>query len=360
MITDLGGSKIKDKKAHEEYLKLLEHPMFGPNRYLQTSNEDIIIDPHMARDSIQLKIKRLPKDERDRIMKKLAVFTLNWNKLQKLRVKALGKGKTKNTLTKVFEERKVELIAQFGALRSYEEIIKLIKYDWGYNVTARTLQRFKIKHKDAIDRETINFHKDHSHLRLSHKRGRLEELEYIYKKRKAVYDNNPSIANERQLLTITDQIRKEMDEKRMQLDIDITANIQKSINVRLREDVMGNMSVNDIIIARAAHKMGVNPRFILSRLHNSLYATVAGAKAPHGQLEQEEIIYPSQYVYDFTKIKKQHHEKGDVGLELAEYEEIPEESKPSISNLKQLMKENLAKKKERLDEMDQKLRDSQK
>jgi len=360
-LQDLIKSRVIDEQANQQYLKMLENPIFGAARFITTSNPDLEIDPHMNMGAVTKKIKRLPRAERAIIKKKIEVWRISWNKLQALKIRALGKGNGQShaQISDILESRKEELIEYFGNLKQIKEIKRIIKLDWGYPVNDRQLSKFRAKYHDQINQSIVDFNKDFSHLRLSHKRGRLEELQEIYRKRKLTWYESPSVANEKQLQSIINQIAKEVEDKTIKLQADINHVITQNINVKIQEEVMGNMPINDIIIARAARAMGVNPRFILARLHNSVYATLTGAKKPSGALESEEIIYPSQMVYDWNAIEKDHNEHGDVGLDLAEYEDVTEEKTEQAKTLKEKLQQKIADRKAKLDEVSIKLSDEE-
>ena len=108
---------------------------------------------------------------------------------------------------------------------------------------------------------------------------------------------------------------------------------------------MKGLTINDIIIARVASRMGINPTFLISRLHNSFYASQSGFKRPD---ENVEILYPSAMVYNWADIRKQHAEHGDADSELAEWEDVTEKTTQQGGDLKAILLANIADKKEQV------------
>lgn len=188
------------------------------------------------------------------------------------------------------------------------------------------------------------FKKDYSDIRLGYKRSRLEELQYIYNKRKSIYDKSNSREDEKSLITLLDSIKKEIQGD---LVINGTLNLQieDQANIYAKNEMLKNLNISMYIISRLAGKMNINPLMILSRLAHSRYAqfTGFGEQGLSPSALTDEIPYPSQILYDWNKIEEQNQ------LIVASEEKeskLPNIDKSNILSVKEklLEKLNIAKK----------------
>lgn len=351
---------VKDVDAYSKYIKLKNTPTLQrENRMIDTSDEGLTVDPMWLPHKISKMIVHLPSDEQDRIMRRVKAIKLIHLKIGALKLKAFGLKRPRyhKSLQKgLLDERQAELLEYFGRMLSAKEVHKIITLDWGYDVALETVRSFRKQHADTIDQMIINYKKDFSDIRLSQKKGRLEELVQLYHKRKALHDVSQSKSDHQLLLQTLRAIKDECEDKTLRITADINANVMVTINNHIQEEVMKGLTINDIIIARTAARMQVNPRFLISRLHNSYYAKHSGFLMPSGSLQDEELQYPSSIVYNWNAIEAQHAATGDTGLQLAEYEEVPTEKKDVGATLKEILKKRLGEKKDDLSEAEQRIK----
>jgi len=205
----------------------------------------------------------------------------------------------------------------------------------------RSVTNFRRKNHDAIEGAKKEFLKDHSSIRLSHKKGRLQELQQIFISRKMKWEENPTRDNEKMLVTVLREIRQETQDNTLRIDANINANINVTIQTHIEQEIMKSLTLNDIIIARVASRMNINPRFLISRLHNSYYAKHSGFVRPDQDLSEQETTYPSAMVYNWKDIKAQHDREGDANALDAQWEEVPNDQEQVALSMKELLAQQI-------------------
>ena len=193
-----------------------------------------------------------------------------------------------------------------------------------------------------------NFKKDYSDIRLGYKRSRLEELQYIYNNRKSIYTKSNSREDEKQLMTLIDSIKKEIQGD-LVINGNINLQIEEKANFFIQKEMLKNLNISMYILARIAGKMNVNPLLILSRLAHSRYAQFTGF-SENGQSPtaiSDEIPYASNITYNWGKIQEQNAIILEENEKLAKLPSIP--SKSRTLSLKEKLLEKLNKAKEPLE-----------
>jgi len=335
----LDESQIKDKIAYDAWQKYQAMPaLHYPERLIQTSDNNLVIDPFRPIAQIAKQITHLPLDEQDEINRRVRAVKIIHNKATNLKHKAFGIRKSNfvNQLNiGLLDERQAEIVALFGRMLTNEEVHKIITVEWGYDVPISTLINFKKRHHKEIKKAQSRFQQKIDDIRLAHKKGRLEELVYMYTSRKHKYEQTQSKSDYQLMLQTLRAIRDEVEDKRIKIDHNITAQLEITINHHIQDEVMKGLTINDIIVARVAARMNINPRFLISRLHNSYYAKYSGFVRPDD--EQDEVVFPSSMVYNWDKIKQQ-HKTGDTNLELQKWDEPePTVKKQAMTTKQRLM-----------------------
>jgi len=341
---------VKNVEAYKKWLKLKDSPTISlPDRLIYTSDVNVVIDPAAAMPAIHKRLTPLGGDEIDEILQKVKAVKVVLSKVGSLKHKAFGisiNARHRSLAMGVLDERSSELIQYFGQLLTTTEVHKIITREWGYEVSIATLRKFKARNTEAIEQAKDQFYKDYSGIRLSHKKGRLLELQDIFIKRKMRWDESHSQADEKLMLQTLRQIREETHDPTLRINANINSNINVTIQNHIEREVMKGLTINDIIIARVAARMNVNPTFLITRLHNSLYAKHSGFKRPDDDLQDQDITYPSQMVYNWSQIAEQHEKHGDANIEEAEWEDVSDDDKNHGSTLKDMLLEKIKQKKQ--------------
>ena len=342
---------VVNEEAYRKYVRLKETPALKQeNRMIDTSDIHCIVDPKAPTYTINKKIAHLPEKEQEEILKRVRAFKAVVMRIHSLRASAYGKKRRKihnDLVMGVLDERASEIIEYFGAMYTVEEVHKVLVMDWGYQIRIGSLRSFKNKNQELIDKKIEEYKSDWSGIRIANRRGRLEEYAELYGDWKAKYESTPNKTNLDMLLRMLKEARDETKDETLRIEANINANIELNINKHIQEEVMAGLTINDIIIARVAARMGINPRFIITRLHNSLYSKLSGFVQPDTDLHSQEIQYPSTMVYNWKDIKKQHQDVGDANIEDAEWEEVDQEKKDEGSDVKALLLQKIKDKRQK-------------
>lgn len=354
---------IVDAQAHQKLTKLQQSAVLHlPNRLIETTDGDITIDPAVNMDIIEKRIIQLSSDEQDEIIRKVKSFKLIHTKLNRLRQQAFGikKPKYQHTLMMGYlDERASELLEYFGQMKSDEEVHDIVLNKWGIDVAFKTIVAFRKRNQDRIIDLQKAFQANVDDIRLSHKKGRLEELQDLYIDRKQKYKMTEQRSDYQLLLLTLKQIREEVQDSTIRINHTINGRVELVLEHHIQQEILKGMSVMDIIIARAAVKLKINPAFIIARLHNSIYAKNSGMIRPDGDLYDQEIVYPSSIVYNWNDIEQLHSQEGDTDTELAQWEDLTDlQDKASVELIKKQLIDRINDKRANLDSSFNRVEDS--
>lgn len=316
---------VVNAKAYHEIQQLRQHPLYCSDaRIIHTSIEGLTIDLMMSTYALKMKIRPLPEKEQQTILGKHTLASSIKGKIGSLSVTAYG-GNNAGLYSEgvpLLDPRKAELIELFGKLYTTKEIHEIVTVQWGYQLNIAVLESFKARHRSDIEARQEEVKRDAGHIRLGYKPCRMEELSYLHTVRKRLYDENPSIANERQLLSILDAIRKEAEGEVSTVNVKGEITINTIMDPLMRKQMLQSLSVTDIIIGRVASRLGRNPQFLMSRLQTSMYSKFSGMATQVTEDLDATPIYPSQYIYDFDKIKARESERKAEETALAKLPEV--------------------------------------
>ena len=341
---------IVDKEAYNSYLMLSEQWKNHSQRFYQTKLKKIKLDLAQSPDKIQSMIEslNLPKSEIDLITK------IN-NEIYFLVQKAIlfKKNAFGNYLANLTEKGFVPdelsgstpiIIELAGRFYKAEEIHQTLCTE--LEITSVTVSQIKTVVKNNITKIKElqeKFKKDYSDVRLSYKRSRLEELQDLYNRRKAIYSTSNNRDDEKQLISIIESIKKEIQGD-LVINGTLNVTIQEQANAFIKDQMLKSLNIPMFIIARIAGKMNINPQFILSRLAHSRYAQFTGfsENGLSPTALTDEISYTSNLTYDWNKIE----ENNTIIVEQEAKEiELPQISNKDTSSIREklLEKLNLAK-----------------
>lgn len=305
-------------------------------------NEIVDLDLIMAIPWIRKKIAHLPKEEIARIEKL-------WQGIQSLKgkkgaLKSRWNGASKRRgLKTVFELKKTEILELFGKFYSVNEVVTVLKKDWGYDtVTSYEVDKFRMANINKIKQLREKWESEVSDFPLVKKRGRIEQLSYIYKRNKDKYeDNDYSTTYSKELRGILEQIRKEVEGDKIAIDIngqinvDITLQVNKSLATLSRQ-----ISLNTLIVAMVSARKNIDPVHILAELQSSFYSKYNGFGGiiQKGDLQDNNHL-PSKLAYDWITIQK----ANAVETEYEEIEtEVSNELRPQVRTDREKLMELLA------------------
>lgn len=300
---------VVDKEAYIEWQQKIKNPILTTKRDITCSDGTevhLALFPHILKKRIQ----HLPLDEQNSILKKKELYFRINNKATQLKRRAFGddfKGQKGGMLG----SREPEVIEYFGRMFSIDEVFKIINEDWGIQLGKQAIERFRKNHAEEIDRKIEEFKASYSDIRLGVKRSRLEELVWLYTRQKDKYINTDSRDDYKLMLTTLEAIRKESEGDRLTIDGKLDISYEENIQVHLRQEIFKTLNLKEIILARVAARMSVNPVKLIFSLNNSFYKKFSNVLGDYDEnnITDTDQTFPSQMSYNFEKIQKYHQER---------------------------------------------------
>ena len=158
----------------------------------------------------------------------------------------------------------------------------------------------------------------------------------MYNNRKSRYGKAYSREDEKQLISILGEIKKEI-----QGDLVVNANVNLQIeeksNQFIEQEMLKSLNISMFVLARICGRMNVNPNLVLSRLAHSRYAQFSGY-SPNGlssTAETDTIDYASNIVYNWQEIEAKNEEYVKENQKLAE---LPKVEDKALSLKEKLLK----------------------
>ena len=309
---------VKDIPAYHQWRRLRALPILNEKSIIEASNGLKInlgwFPAYMAE-----RIETLPPSEKQMILNKKDIYNKMHLLANKFKLKAYGTNPVKKAQERAagrakelgfLRMKKPQLIEMFGKMFSLDEVHKHIVEVWKFPLAMQDLVDFR-KFNQAVITEKQEIHKrEHSDLRLVHKRSRLEELTYLYNRLKDKTSTVPNREDFKAMTAILVEIRREIEGEKFTINGRLDVNIEADINVHLQKEVFKEFSLSQIILGRVASRMNVHSSRLIQGLSNSYYARYNRFLGNEPQdVDYEEIDYPSNYGYDFEKIKGSYRDK---------------------------------------------------
>lgn len=296
---------VVDKAAYERYMDAHAMLLNYPNNPY-TNKRGVEINLLASKSVVVKKMVGCEQYEKDKVNRWLDEIGKLKGRVMAQKRKAYGiRGKYRgSTGGVILDVRFSELIELFGRFYTDQEVYQIVTKKWGYDINKSAITRFKQKYVEDIKRRQDIYTKDFSDIKLGHKRNRLEELTYLYRTRKKRYvDANYNREDGKEMRNLLEQIRKEMEGDRINLDGNIKLQIGVQIEMQIHEQLMQEVSIKQLIVSRVASRLNVNPVILLERMMTSFYAERTGFAKPDRDLDDIEPVYPSELLYDFETLK---------------------------------------------------------
>jgi hypothetical protein len=317
--------QVINVEALREYEKLSKHPILN-NKKIYRASDGIEYNLGMIHTTLAKRIAHLPADEIEKVMMwKQIYYKISMARNTKLKIAYGTNVKAVPTMDNGEKIKKVEIstplnivkdevIELFGRMFSLKEIHEIIltKYTKRHvalkNVTINQLKAFRINNSTVIQEKIDNFKREYTDMRLSIKRGRLEELVWMYQKRKQTYEVSGKGDDHRLLLQTLEQIRKEAEGDSLRIEGDININTETLLGNHVNKEILSTINIKEIVLARIASRSHVPVRMFLGQLEKSWYNPVFD---PNGaeDIPFEEIKNPSNQSYDFDMIERMQRQK---------------------------------------------------
>lgn len=347
---------VIDKEAYKEYKKLEVHPILNGKKEVELSDGtsvSLTLFPHL----LQKRIEHLSIAEQNSVLNKKKIYFQINNKYTAQKKKAWGNlinRQVTMTSNGILAERQGEILELFGRMFTIEEVFKIINKDWGIFCSKGTVQKFRIDNAEEISKAIEKFKQSYAEIRLGVKRSRIEELVWMYGRKKDDYTNKNNKDDYKLMLTTLEQIRKEAEGDRLTIDGRIDVNYEANIQAHLREEIYRTLNIKEIILGRVAARMNISPAKLIYSLNNSFYAKFSNVLGnfDESQANSKELIYPSQMNYDFERIKKEFHKRdAEIAEAVILDEKIEPKDESKANMIKNALLEKLKQKKESVDNM---------
>jgi hypothetical protein len=344
VIPDFVKGDRESELAFLEWYKIGENVKNHQYRWLsiplENKEEFLTIDCSQVTSVSKKRIKDLPEKTKEEFW---PIITERFSIFQTMRVKRgklrkiwdpLTGGKDAQNSVAFVNKRKADIIELFGQWKSIEDVKRELLIEFGYDASSNELKSLFQANKERIGELRRKWEDSLDDFSLTRKRGRVEKLSYLYFTMEQRYKTNgtPSINVSRELRSILEQIRKEIEGETIKFDINGQIDINATINMNMTvSEISRKVNINQFIIALVAAKRGLDPLKLMNSLAKSYYSSMSGF---NGSVENgENIMHPSDLIhnYDWNAIEKKHRE----GVEDAD---IIEEKKPSLKNkLKEIL-----------------------
>lgn len=199
-------------------------------------------------------------------------------------------------------QKKTEILELFGKFYRVEEVFKIIKDEWKIKVPYAGLQFFYRANIDIIEELKRDYENSVPDVRLGKRRSRLDELTFIYSRIKTKFLAYESREDAKMLQSLLESIKKEVDGD-LVINGKLQVDIEHSINIQVQNQMLKDLNISALIVAKLAGRLNINPIFLLSRLSNSYYSKFTGfGHANRQEMVEDEIYYPSGIAYDWNNI----------------------------------------------------------
>lgn len=337
-------SELEESKVSLEELEA--HPLLQGNG-LHICSDGTEVSYRTTPRNIRTKMFHLPVEELEEVLDMNRTYQSLRGKRTILR--RVVKGESIFQQNKHLSEclkRSQELLDLFGKMYNSSEVHKIVVSEWElYDVKYEHILDFQRKNTDTISKLRDEYMKDTSSVRLVHKRSRLDELTQLYQSRKNKYSVTEYKSDYELMLKTLEQIRKEVEGNRLTINGKIQVEHELAVQDHVNNEILKTLNINDIIIGRLCARLGVSPKYILYRLHTSYYKKYTGFLPNEMAKDGEQIVYPSQTVYDFTRIKELNKV---VEIEGVKYKEEPTPNSLSTVVKKKLLSTKLQEVKDNL------------
>lgn len=210
----------------------------------------------------------------------------------------------KNGDKSILGVRSAELLDMFGKYYTVEEVLKVIRRDWGFAFKYEALKEFYNTHLDKIERKRADYVLKGKETRLATDAGRLEILSTLAWEMEQKFAKTKSIEVSKELRGIVEQIRKEVKGEEIRLTLDGKIDIQATMhaNQSLQEALM-RLPINMIVIGLTAAKQRINPSYLIASLVNSYYSKFNGFNELS---DKSELQLPGHFIknYDWGEITR--------------------------------------------------------
>jgi hypothetical protein len=315
---------VVNANEYRKFIAYQSHPLFNEERYQRTDEDpELVIDLAKFDHHIKELVSNLSEQEQTRILDLKRKYRQLLTKRSMAKKRAYGGEWGRTEKQDLLKGRKDDVIILFGRMFDLDEVVEIINEEWYIPVTKKEVREFRMKHIKEIESRQELFKNNYTHLRLTHKTSRLEEMTWLYQTAKKRYVESQTLPDYDRMLKTMEAIRKEIEGDRITIDATHTMKFEDDVRNHIQNQIFSKLILKEIVLGRIAARMGVRVEKLIEALNNSYYAKFEMKKLDH---EHSEMIYPSSVNYDFEKI-----ERFNKLVEIEEAEIVEETPEPEAA-----------------------------
>ena len=302
---------VKDPEAYVQREKISRYINNHPDRlyHFMVKDEEKVVDCKTSVPWLRKRMKMMGASEKQfqEAMQICRQFSYFYGMMATCTKKSFGGKYNQGT---VLDGKSEELLDLFGKLYSVDEVHKIVVKDWGMNINKSVVQSFYSRNLKEIERVRDKYAQDYSDLSLTKKRGRLDRLSVMFYSYYNKWSNDQKIEYSRELRALLEQIRKEIEGEKLdinlygQINVDLSIEINKSLS-----EIFKRIPINNLIVAMVAAKKGINATEIMSQLTHSFYKNLNGFGEYRPSVE---VSHPVDFTYNWNDIQRKHQNKRDI------------------------------------------------
>lgn len=308
--SDIDSPAVQDKQAYGEWKRLAAHRLLNEDQVFYAS-DGTEVNLGWFPSMLVKRVEHLSEEEREEIRSKKKQYMKLMALSGTMKSKAYGYGfKQKNRLSEdglhkdILSTKKHEIIELFGRMFSPQEVQRVCVEQYRIPCSLSSVKHFRVKFAEQISEKISNFKKEIGDMRLSNKRGRLEELIWLYATMKREYEDDKTTFKHKALVGNLEQIRKEVEGDSLRVEGDFMIKLEANLNQHLQIEIFKQININQIIVGRVASRLGASPEMVIASLMDSYYKGITGIVDTADEAEYDTIEFPSVIPYDFGKIQK--------------------------------------------------------
>lgn len=336
-------AEIKDQKAYDLYKQLAAHPILNKmSKIIDSKGRTLNLG--MTSPNLRKNIVDLPLDEQNKILvfkQKHYEIMCKRNAAHRKAFKTIVNGDEISVIAAIdkLETKKRELIDMFGKMFTCKEAHQIVLDNFKLKgVSLRQIEQFRSMYNPEISTKIEEHKRSFSDIRLGYKRSRLEELSWMYMRRKRIYEVTNKPDDHRLLLQTIEQIRKEAEGDMLKIDANMNLTMESTIQEHIHNELLKYINLKEIIMARVAAKSNIPALKLIESMSHSYYHKVLESSQ-----ETRMTDYPSLEIYDFDKINRiQAQKENQQHLIQSETTQISTIEVKAVESIKSIMLKKLA------------------
>lgn len=310
----------KDQKLYVKWIVAERKEILNKGRFIEGSDGDIY-NLGTFPGKLEGIVAHLPPDEQERILDLHREYlqhkgVANTFKREAFKITGADIKNRENYSNLLSRER--EMIELFGRMFSPQEVHRMAVQEWKLPCSLKDVTKFRGDNLETITAKIEQFKKNFEDVRLAIKKGRIEELVWIYSRTKDSFMSTGHKGDRDFLIKILEQLRKETDGDTIKIEGNFNLKIEQNVLIHLQQDIIHTLNLSQLIISRVASRMRVSPMRMLTQLTDSIYSRFNGMVTEQDETidtEYTDMSYPSTKPYDFDYISKQYKEEIQKDIE---------------------------------------------